>query len=163
MMAVLLAMLHCAPIQEADAVTARIEHLNTHMSHKRAKYLAKQFVAAGKKYHIDPHLMVAIGMVESRLKPGVVSEFINKGKPTVDRGLMQINDVWVRRWDLDPQRLIDDDGYNIWTAARLLRILKRDYEERLWYLRYHSSWEPAKKKYTKDIRPFLPIDYKEES
>ena len=144
---------------EMTAVSAHIHQIAPRVSAKRVRYLAREFVRAGHKYDVDPSLMASIAMVESRFRPGLEAHWINKGKPTTDRGLMQVNQVWVDRWSLDPDKLRDDDAYNIMVAARILKIIKKQFgqNEKNWFTRYNSSWPPARAKYTKVLYPQLPL------
>jgi soluble lytic murein transglycosylase-like protein len=151
-------LLHVAPTPAQPAeVAARIRELQPRIEPKRAQKLAKAFVAAGLKNDLDPQLLVSIAYVESRFRPGLEAHWINRGQPTVDRGLMQVNQVWIEKWHLDPTKLRDDDTYNVFIAARILKNLKLHYtEERNWFSRYNSSWPPARTKYEKVLYPKLP-------
>jgi hypothetical protein len=147
------------PAQEQLRIAQRIVELAPRTSFKRATYLAGQFYRTSKKYDLDPQVMVSIAMVESRFRSGLEAHWTNRGKPTVDRGIMQINQVWVDRWKLDPDRLRDDDAYNINVAGRLLKSLKKQYggTEANWFSRYNSGWPPARAKYNKVLAPYLHV------
>ncbi len=152
-----------SPAQEQkyqqNRIAERIRELAPRTSVKRAAYLAKAYYKASKRYDVDPQIMLTITTQESRFRPGLEAHWMNRGKPTTDRGIMQVNDVWVTRWNLDTDRLRDDDAYNIMVGARILHILKKQYgtTEVNYFTRYNSSWPPARAKYNRALAPFLHV------
>lgn len=96
------------------------------------------------RYRLDPDLMIAIIRTESYFEPNTKACWPAPWKPegiTCDHGLAQINEVWVKEWNLDPDRLVMDDSYNIAIQARLLAQLKRQWaaDDLFWYGRYHNA------------------------
>lgn len=148
------------PAQEQARIAKRIMELPTwpRVPPKRAAVLAKAYYRASQRYAVDPMVMLTLTTQESRFRSGLEAHWVNRGKVTIDRGIMQVNQVWVDRWNLDPDRLRYDDAYNIMVAARILHIIQKQYggaEPGSWYTRYNSSWPPARAKYTKAIVPFM--------
>jgi hypothetical protein len=94
---------------------------------------------------VEPEILAAIVMQESGFRRGLlrcVPSASGALAPfTCDMGLGQINDLWITKWGLDPNRLRRDDDYNLAVAARILGDLRRRYaavEPTTWYSRYHS-------------------------
>ena len=77
--------------------------------------------------------------------------------PTCDHGLTQLNTVWVDHWDLEADRLVEDDAYALWAGARVLAILKREYAdaEPNWYSRYNTSTPEPRAAYEAALEPWL--------
>ncbi len=112
--------------------------LSPELPHRRAwrvGWLAEHY---SEKYGIDLDLFVAIIRQESSFRSGIKSCWPtvrnNSSTVTCDRGLAQINEVWIKTWDLDPDRLQYDDSYNLAVAARILKMLQTEYgdEPRWW-------------------------------
>jgi soluble lytic murein transglycosylase-like protein len=53
------------------------------------------FKEAGVKYGINPDILEAVAHIESNLNPNANNVNIYKSGFSVDRGLMQVNDVWM--------------------------------------------------------------------
>jgi hypothetical protein len=135
-----------------DETAQYIQTLRPKMNPNRAKRLGQSIDYWAQKYDLDPDLMVALLRVESNFESGLKScwpaPWIDEEAQTCDHGLAQINETWVRKWNLDPDRLVHDDHYNIWVQARLLAWLKRYFgHEEDWHGRYHSGTPSKKARY----------------
>lgn len=86
-----------------------------------SKYLSF-FIEASKYYKIDIKLLIAIAKVESNLNHTAISKNSNG---TYDRGIMQINDYWVNKYQkemkYDLKTALLDPEYNIRVGAWILR------------------------------------------
>lgn len=63
---------------------------------------------ASKVYGVDPWLIFAYAKTESSFKPWATNE--NKGSSTIDRGLMQINSIWLptlAKYNIKTEHLFD--------------------------------------------------------
>lgn len=114
-----------------------------------------------KHYSVDPLLLAAILRQESDFRTGLKSCWIveryQRCEVTCDYGIAQVNQLWIKKWKLDPHRLQHDISYNIRVAARILAGLQKQYSESdpEWYGRYHSGTYTKKKKYLKKLQTFL--------
>jgi soluble lytic murein transglycosylase-like protein len=137
-----------APTAETPA--AYIQKLSPRVQPDRAKVLGKIIKLWADRYDLDPVLLAAIVRQESDYRAGLRSCWIvhryDTCQVTCDYGLAQVNELWIKKWALDPQKLQFDDSYNIMIAARILRGLQREHGEsdEDWYGRYHSG-TPSKK------------------
>ncbi|MFH5249618.1 lytic transglycosylase domain-containing protein [Burkholderia semiarida] len=78
------------------------------------------FEAAGERYGIDPRLLHAIAIVESRMEPGAVGTNPNG---TVDVGLMQINSSHfprLQRRGITREKLTRDPCASVLVGAEIL-------------------------------------------
>ena len=68
------------------------------------------------------------------------------GSETCDHGVAQINQIWIKQWSLDRERLINDDEYNLIVSAKILSDLKKRFSkiESNWFGRYNTS-NPVKR------------------
>jgi hypothetical protein len=126
---------------------------------RRAAYVAKIIDRAATEYGQDPCLMAAIVRVESYFDSGLIACWpVVRNRScttTCDRGLAQINEVWIGIWKLNAQRLQFDDLYNLRVMARLLKQLRTQSDAPDWYMAYHSSIERHRIKYMSKLWPFL--------
>lgn len=117
---------------------------------QRSTRLARVALDVAQRQGVDPKLLLAIARVESNFEPEVVAcwpDLKRPGQTTCDHGLMQINDLWALEWGINPDQLRLDMYLNVWTAARILVRLQREFSiEPNWYSRYHSNvpWRRAK-------------------
>jgi soluble lytic murein transglycosylase-like protein len=117
---------------------------------QRSTRLARIALDVAQRQGLDPKLLLAIARVESNLEPEIVAcwpDLKRPGERTCDHGLMQINDLWTREWGINPDQLRLDTYLNVWTAARILVRLQKEFgTEPNWYSRYHSNvpWRRAK-------------------
>ncbi|WP_448583915.1 lytic transglycosylase domain-containing protein [Thermocrinis sp.] len=75
------------------------------------------FFDAGKRYRVDPYLLVAIASVESGFNPRAINH--NKDG-SVDYGIMQINSHWLKKYRI-PKDWIWEPCYNIHFGAMVLK------------------------------------------
>lgn len=133
-----------------------------HVRPKEAVRLGKLIDKVAEKYELDPVLVAAIVKVESDFRGGQKACSVVKRKKacwvTCDRGLAQVNELWIKKWGLDPIRLRTDDAYNLATMARILAFYKRYYgHEPDWFLRYHSGTPRHKERYNSKLEPLLAL------
>ncbi len=143
-----------------DATAQHILALRPGVGAKRAKRLGKMIDYWAAKYDVDPTLMVAIIRTESNFDSGIKACWPAPWKGpeeiTCDHGLAQINQTWIEKWNLDAEKLVTDDSYNIWVMARLLGWIKKYYgEEEEWWGRYHSATPSKKAKYLSKLEVYL--------
>lgn len=131
-----------------ELVTERIVDLKPSINKRYAARLGRLMARWSDQYELDPELMVAIVKVESNFVPAVMAcwQSPRPGEEfTCDHGLGQINDIWVKQWNLDVMKLVHDESYNLGVVARLLAQLKQQFgDEPDWFGRYHSN-KPARK------------------
>ena len=79
------------------------------------------FKEAGKRYGVDPKVLLAIGMTESKLNPHAINR-ANRNK-TIDVGIMQINSWWFKRLKRYTKDLnvLYDARFNIHVGAWVFR------------------------------------------
>ncbi len=75
------------------------------------------FFDAGKRYGVDPVLLISIAKVESGFNPRAVN--VNRNG-TRDYGIMQINSHWLEKYKI-PKEWIFEPCYNIHFGAMVLR------------------------------------------
>lgn len=83
------------------------------------------FFDAGKRYGVDPLLLIAIAKVESNFNPRAVN--VNRNR-TRDYGIMQINSSWLERYRI-PKEWIFEPCYNIHFGAMVLRRCMEQYKD----------------------------------
>lgn len=160
----LLALLAQAPTEDA------IKTLHPKLPEARVRYVAKAIDRAAEKYEVDSNLLVAIAKQESNFRSGLVAcwqvERYGRVDTTCDYGIAQINQLWIRVWNLDPFRLQYDDRYNLMVAARILRMVKDRHEESEpgnWFGRYHSGTPSKRAIYEEKLLPLLAIVTRQQS
>jgi hypothetical protein len=146
----------------ADATAQYILALKPRIGEKQARRLGRLIDYWADHYDVDPDLMVALIRMESNFESGVKAcwpaPWKGENETTCDHGLAQINETWVRKWMLDPEKLVKDDGYNIYVQARILAWIKRYYgKEPDWYGRYHSATPSKKALYLGKLGTFLAM------
>lgn len=146
--------LFLATAAHASPTLDYVKALHPTINPQRAARLARSIDAAAKRYEQDPFLLAAIAMKESTFRNGIVAchtRTKRKTQETVttcDYGMMQINQVWIAKWKLDPDKLQNDHGYNTMVAARILRMLQRYHgHEPNWFGRYHSATPKYRARY----------------
>lgn len=151
-----------APMPKAAITAAYIQKIQP-MDKKRALRLGQSIRRWADHFMIDPLLIAAILKQESDFRTGIKSctPVIRDDKPveTCDHGIAQVNSIWIDTWKLDPDRLVNDDDYNISVAARILAGLKREFAhiDPQWFARYHSSIPFRKAKYLTELAPLLAM------
>ena len=113
-----------------------------------------------RHFGVEPLLLVAIVRQESNFRPATKSCYIvarNRASyPTCDYGITQVNQVWVDKWGLEPERLVEDDAYALFQGARVLAVLKRQYgDEPNYYSRYNTSTPEPRAAYEQALEPWL--------
>lgn len=129
---------------------------------KRAWSLARSIVWAGRHFGVEPLLLAAIARQESAYRPSTKACYIVKRHkasfPTCDYGLTQVNQVWVDKWGLDPERLVEDDAYALFYGARVLAILQREFAEDepdTWFSRYNTASPEPRAQYEAALEPWM--------
>ncbi|MEN3029058.1 MAG: lytic transglycosylase domain-containing protein [Aquificaceae bacterium] len=74
------------------------------------------FYDAGKRYGVDPLLLISIAKVESNFNPRALNVNTNGSR---DYGIMQINSHWLERYGI-PKDWIYEPCYNIHFGAMVL-------------------------------------------
>ncbi len=82
------------------------------------------FFDAGKRYGMDPLLLISIAKVESNFNPRAVN--VNKNG-TKDYGIMQINSFWLEKYKI-PKEWIFEPCYNIHFGAMVLKRCMDQYK-----------------------------------
>ncbi len=143
------------PLQE------RIRLLSPYLPQATATAMAKLIYGASTRAGIEPELVAAIVSRESNFRVDALACYVvyrhHACYDTCDRGLAQINDVWVRAWGLSPCRLLHDPAYNLAQALRILRQLRHRYgaTEPNWWSRYNSSSPVPRAIYEAVLEPRL--------
>lgn len=141
-----------------------VKELRPHISNARAVQVSKHIETVATHHKVDPKLLAAIVRTESNFESGIkacwpwFSKREGVCRHTCDYGLAQINELWIRKWKLDPNRLQYDDRYNLGVAARILRLLQQEYAElepENWFGRYHSGTPSKRAIYEGRLGTFL--------
>jgi len=142
-------------------LAAYVKVLRPGLSDYRALRLARITDHWANRYGVDAALMVTLIRQETyfdSVEACWPAPWLGRNARTCDRGLAQINDVWVQKWHLDRKRLLEDDWYNIWIQARVLSWTRLHYgDEPDWWGRYHSATPWRKAQYVAKIRSFLAL------
>lgn len=126
----------------------------------RVTQLARRIDTAAYHYDVDRCLLAALVRTESNFEPGIMMCWPVPGSQalTCDRGLGQINQVWIRTWGLNAWKLQYDDQYNLLVMARLLRQLEDQHpDDPEWFLYYHNRLPFYQRRYMKHLKPFLDV------
>ncbi|MCX8076933.1 MAG: lytic transglycosylase domain-containing protein [Aquificaceae bacterium] len=75
------------------------------------------FYDAGRRYSVDPVLLISIAKVESNFNPMAINTNQNGSK---DYGIMQINSHWIQKYRI-PKEWLYEPCYNIHFGAMVLR------------------------------------------
>jgi hypothetical protein len=149
------------PTTTADVVDY-IRTVAPQVGYPRALTLARGITWAGRHFGVEPLLLAAIVRQESDFAPKTKACYIVKkhhaSYPTCDYGLTQVNKVWVDKWGLDAERLVEDDAYALFYGARVLAILQREYadeEPETWFSRYNTSTPAPRAQYEAALQPWL--------
>lgn len=147
--------------ERAEETARYILALKPSMDARRAKRLARQIDYWAGRYEVDPFLMAAIIRQESNfesIRACWPAPWKGEGATTCDHGLAQVNQTWIDKWKLDAQKLIDDDGYNIYIQARILAWIRHYHPaEVAWFSRYHSGTPSKRLEYQKQLQGFLAL------
>ena len=142
----LLLMSPLAQGQTLEDTTRYIRSLESKLGQARIREAARLVYAAAQQYGINPLILAGIVHQESNFRSGLKQCWSvyrhHQTEVTCDYGLAQVNELWIRRWNLDPDKLQNDDAYNLCVAARILKSLRKTYEDlepSNWWGRYHSG------------------------
>lgn len=129
----------------------------------RVAQVSRAIEWAAKKNDVDPYMLAAIVYVESRFRPGEKACWpwmdwqLMVCRQTCDYGLGQVNEIWIRKWKLDADKLQNNDYYNLWVAGAILKQVKMQYgNEPQWWSRYHHNRDNERVKYEKLMAPVYP-------
>lgn len=154
-----------APSMVTQRTVAYVRSLKPDMPVTKAKRLGQQIAHWAKFQGVKPSLLAAIIRRESNFKSGLKSCWVVKlrhgrTRNTCDFGIAQVNQVWIDKWKLDPERLQNDDDYNIAVAARVLGWMKKYFGENdpHWFARYHSGTPSLKREYAAQVGTFLAME-----
>lgn len=139
----------------APAIAAFVRKVNPRVTAPRAVALTGAILEASERRGLDPLLLAGIIAQESHFRAGVQS-CVGRG---CDLGVAQVNwEVWGAELDLDRQRLIHDDDYNVGVAADILADLHRRYgdEAGRWWTRYHDRRPERRAQYASLVRAHEP-------
>lgn len=144
------------PLQEdslVDIVTV-VHYLQPDGDKEWTLELASAIYAVSKNDEdIDPYLLIAIGMQESRLRN--VIRYDSKGKPA-DWGVWQLHKDTAEAYGLEVERTLTDVHYAAKAAVTVLRKKLRyckDLGAEAWTC-YHSRTEHFRVKYLKMVNKF---------
>jgi hypothetical protein len=150
------------PTTKTADVVDYIETVAPYTGSFRAWQLAKSITWAARHFGVEPLLLAAITRQESAFRPETKVCYIvarhHASFPTCDYGLTQVNQVWVDKWGLDAERLVNDDAYALFYGARVLAILQREYaddEPETWFSRYNTSSPGPRAQYEAALEPWL--------
>jgi hypothetical protein len=148
----------------AQTPTAAYVHdLRPELGERRVARLAKVIDAAAARYDQDPMLLAAIVRTETYFDSGQKNCWPAPWRPepgaiTCDYGLAQVNEQWVKRWNLNAERLQHDDQYNLNVAARILAQIQKMFgakEPGNWFGRYHSGTPSKRRVYEARLLQYL--------
>jgi soluble lytic murein transglycosylase-like protein len=102
----------------------------------KAINLAYKIKTYSRKYNISPSIYAAILMQESSYRLNAKA-----CQKSCDWGIAQINDINVKYYKLDKNRLLNDLDYSLEKGAMVLSWFSKTYskKEKLWYLRYNCG------------------------
>jgi hypothetical protein len=152
----------CRPAPKAKAtysplpkLVGYVQKANPKLNRGRAIKIARLLEAKAKEHKVPLRIFAAIVKQESTFRPGIK---VCHGGRTCDYGLGQINQLWIREWDLDPHRLQHDDEYNLDTSARILSKAIRAYGKKdpKAYSRYHDSRPDRRLVYEQLVERWIP-------
>lgn len=136
---------------------------------RRVQQVSKAIEWAAEKKGVDPYLLAAVVYVESRFRPNQKACWPWMDwqqmvcRQTCDYGLGQVNEIWIKKWHLDADKLQNDDYYNLLIAATILRDLKKEYgNEPQWWSRYHHNRDNERVKYERLMDQPLKVRYPDE-
>lgn len=145
---------------QVESPAEHIQEIGYKLAPGRAEKIGRLIEHWSKKYDVEPEILTAILRQESNFESGIKACWIvhryRTCQITCDYGIAQINELWIKKWGLDPDRLQNDDSYGIRIAARLLAILKREYgHEENWWGRYHSATPSKRSAYEERLHGFI--------
>lgn len=106
--------------QYKKGLAAYIRKVNSNVSRSRSLTMAGHFIAKGKKYNLDPKVLMAIAKNESTFYAGAKSPYGYKG-------LMQTSDALARKYGYKPSSLYKAE-ISIEVGARYLRAMKNRFK-----------------------------------
>lgn len=126
------------PTKQVLKVQKHILKNNPKLDPKFSLKLAAAIEKTATEYKLDPKLLAAIFMQESRYDLKAVNQ---KSK---DFGIAQINHKNIERMGLDRQRLMTDVDYSVKVGAKILASYKKTFHKRepsSWYCRYNIGFQ----------------------
>lgn len=115
-----------------------------------AKQVSNSISRVADKYNLNPKLLTAILMQESRYRVQAVSS------TNSDFGISQIHKFTVNRYKFNKKRLISDIDYSVEAGAIVLKdFYKRYAKEPKWWTRFNSSNKIARARYAKLVERWL--------
>ncbi len=103
-----------------NGLAAYIRKVNPNVGTAKSKTLAKLFIEKGKKYDLDPKVLMAVAQGESTF-------YTNATNPYGYKGLMQTSDSLARTYGYKPSSLYKPE-VSIEVGARYLRHMKDMYK-----------------------------------
>ena len=136
-----------------DAIYKRIRNLRPNMSKTYTKKLASAIKQWSYVTGIEPKLMIAVFMQESRFKLNAKSCH----RVGCDYGLSQIWEVTARSYGFDTDLLQTDLHYSVGAGFIVMYDIKKRWQkkEAYWWTRYNASNKKKRLKYRKLVQRFL--------
>lgn len=103
-----------------NGLAAYIRKVNPNVSRSKSKAMAGHFISKGKKYNLDPKVLMAIAKNESTF-------YTNAKSPYGYKGLMQTSDALARKFGYKPSSLYEAE-VSIDVGARYLRLMKNKFK-----------------------------------
>ena len=123
---------------------------NPKLPFNQVKLIAYSAQEMGKKYVIDPRLILAILAQESRYSMTAVNH------KTKDYSIAQINQGTIKMMGFNKNRLMTDLTYAMDCMGQVLFRFKLHYpKDRLWWGHYNSGRPDLKKKYVTLVTRYL--------
>lgn len=128
-----------------------ISTINPSIDNEKATYLATIINHVSKVHNIDPYLITSILAQESLFK--LEAKNCRNGK-CHDFGMSQINNMTIKNYRLNKDKLTTCPIYSISSGALVLKDFKDRFEKKepnTWWTRYNSSDRIKRKKYHKAV------------
>lgn len=143
---------------KAHPIYCHIKRLRPGMPQAKAMRLSNRIYKAARAYRVNPQYSVAIIMGESGFRTTVAKVVHTNG--AVDYGFVQITRHTARAYDLDPERVMFDEKYQIWghmlILADKMRICKGlDVPKPERWSCYHSFTPQKRQRYYERVRKYL--------
>lgn len=103
-----------------NGLAAYIRKINPNVSKSKSKSMAGHFISKGKKYNLDPKVLMAIAQNESTF-------YTNAKSPYGYKGLMQTSDALARKYGYKPSSLYKAE-VSITVGAKYLSAMKKKFK-----------------------------------